>query len=145
MMNKAVFNYLSKRMIRNLKARKAVELYLFGGLSAYQAELEVFGEATVTVKKIAVRLQAHYEECLRISMMDDRPNMYLVGRVLTIDYLECLEVYVFVHEGDITALQSVETGKDLSELLDITKVYDEVEEQLITILKEGLDSFRFDY
>lgn len=144
-MNKAVFDILSKKMIKNIDARKAVQLYLFSDVSAYHAEMHFFGTATVTVKKIADRLELHYQEALQLAMLDERPNMHKVNREVTIASLEDLKVFAYVHDGSISAIQGVDSGKDLSDLLDITSVYDDVECQLITVLKDGHDTFKLDY
>jgi hypothetical protein len=143
-MNKTVFDRLSKKMIKNLDSRKAVELYLFGGRSAYQAEIEVFGHVAVVVKKIADRMQNYYQECLNVSMLSDRPKMHLVSRSIILDSLGDIEVFVYVSDGSITALQSVDTGRDLSELIDVPFIYDEIEEKLLMFLENKIDNFNLD-
>lgn len=68
-MNKAVFRYLAPKMIRSKEARRATEIYMFSNVSAYQAEVQVYGTGTVTVKKIADRLDKHYQEAMTIAAL----------------------------------------------------------------------------
>jgi hypothetical protein len=55
-MSSKQFNLLANKLIKSPLQRKAIELHIFGGLSAYGAENQIHGFATNTVGRDTKRL-----------------------------------------------------------------------------------------
>lgn len=62
-MNKTQFSLLAGKLIKSPTQREAVKLHLVGGLSAYEAEKQVYGKVTATVGRDAKRIKDLYEFC----------------------------------------------------------------------------------
>lgn len=72
-MNEDQFNEIALRLIKTSEQRKAVSLYLLGGVTAYAAEIEVYGKVTNTVARDARRVKELFDFCERVTYLN--PNL----------------------------------------------------------------------
>ena len=65
-MNKKQFHLLAQKLIKSNTQRKAVKLHLLDGLSAYEAEKQVYGRTVATVSRDAKRIKKEYDFALTL-------------------------------------------------------------------------------
>ena len=60
-MNKQQFTMLSKKLIQKPEQREALDLHMMQGMTAYAAEVQVYGRTNATVSKNAKRMWAEHD------------------------------------------------------------------------------------
>lgn len=141
-MNIAAFNILSQSL-RNQESIDAVREHYFCKTSAYQAELNHFGKVTGTVKKMTKRLLAKYETSLQVAKASQSSVKWDFECEVSIDALDDLEVSVRLNKGEIDQLIAVDSGKDLSDLLDITNIYFDIVRKVSASIDESGENVKF--
>jgi hypothetical protein len=70
---------------------------------------------------------------------------YTLSKPVAIKHLEDMEFYVTVSKGEIIKLAHSDSFRDFTALIEVSEIYNELEESLIKILEDGDESFWFDY
>ena len=76
-LNAATFDYIATLLFKDEKIIEAVKLCVMDGMTAYAAEVQIYGKSNTSVAKRVARFYAYYDECYKVASLASRPVQYL--------------------------------------------------------------------